>query len=1402
MRRLLSVLLSISLIFQIVAFFTVTADSELQRYYAGIGDYTVTLQADSATYVAPSDFGTISGNGKVWTDKSVAVKQDRFEVTLSALAQEYISESHQNATSSVAADVVMVLDLSGSMEYDITLNNTTMTRTKAMVKAVNEALEIILRANQNNRVLIYTYQSDSNGRAPVTNELLPLGHYTNSSWTDEELFVNNSGKYFSYSTNSSADVISSADNLKKDGASFAKKSLSTASGTCTQHGIFKGVQALATAIGQESKSVDRKPYIMLFTDGAPGNATREWYNPGSTGCSFSHENNGSATITALSVLSASYMKNTLDTAYRTYNGKNLGIEWFNIGLGVGSNELGTLFLQPATIAEGASDNAESVQTEIATYTSGQYAAYADYASRYAYTVDTYIVDSGDDLQDAFTELAGRIEEETKTITSPIVSVEGATSDLTFTDTIGAGMSVSNICLHPDRDTEIFGIANGNTYSFNGYDMTATVTTDVYHRSVLTWNIPADELAIFAFANRSDPADGVYIAVDPIRLTYDVQVTDPDAYEGVTLYSNASATAEFGVPGDNTYYYEADGTMKSAPFAAQSKVQNNTGITDYYATYAANQLQNGANIIVTLGNNGKITPSVHLDKNAEDSVVEPGTSVTFTLAVTNKGQSDLSDVIVADTLSAGLTYQQNSVQNATVSAEGQNLVFTIPFVAAGQTVLVTYDAALTAAAATGETYTNTAAVTRINQVDVYGPAEVTSTITARHTYRVLYEWTGNIPAGVVIPADDNRYTTGSYYLVDANYNSLTKIENKDRFGNVTERWTFSGWTDPNSGVMGEADVTVRGVWNYENFTYSDHRVIYTWSGDIPPGKALPTDGNTYVKNQPYTVDSTYTAATVIETRDKYGNVNGRYTFSGWADPNHGVMGDEDVTIPGIWNYEPVNVPAYRVIYTWTGAIPEGHVPPTDSNSYAPNQSYSVDTTYPTPTLIFTYDAYGNINGKYTFYGWLDPNNGVMGNADVTISGVWEYQSVAVSDYRVFYVWSGEVPPDVTPPADSNTYVKNQTYCVDTTYTSSVMIPTYDAYGNVNGKYTFSGWTDPNNGVMGEADVTVHGIWEYESVPVEGHKVHYVWSGDIPEGLTPPIDAHTYVPNQTYLVDATYSATTQFLTYDAYGNVSGKYTFSGWTDPNNGIMGNEDVTIPGVWVYECYATPDYRVIYEWTGTIPPDAVLPTDSNTYVTNQPYSVDDTHAPDMVIPVYDAYGNMKGRYTFSGWTDPNNGIMGEADVTVRGAWEYEALAVPAHRVIYEWTGEIPPDVTLPADENTYVKNQTYPVDSNYTAETVILSYVKQHAIEESSEVNGKYTFSGWTDPNNGIVGDADVIILGEWKFEPIEQPPEIVPPEESTTPESPKTGEFWSTKRLIILMTMSVTGMLLVSTRCVKKKQ
>jgi hypothetical protein len=54
-----------------------------------------------------------------------------------------------------------------------------------------------------------------------------------------------------------------------------------------------------------------------------------------------------------------------------------------------------------------------------------------------------------------------------------------------------------------------------------------------------------------------------------------------------------------------------------------------------------------------------------------------------------------------------------------------------------------------------------------------------------------------------------------------------------------------------------------------------------------------------------------------------------------------------------------------------------------------------------------------------------------------------------------------------------------------------------------------------------------------------------------------------------------------------------------------MGNSDVIIEGVWSYTPIIVPDYTVSYVWSGNIPSGVTLPVDYNSYVTNQPYSVD-----------------------------------------------------------------------------------------------------------------------------------------------------------------------------------------------------
>ena len=173
MKKSLATILCLTLFLGMLGWIILPASGSASERYAGIGDYTVRLDADPTTNSAPAEFGTTSANGKVWTDKSVLIREDHFEVTLSALAQEFISEKQGAATSSTAADVVMILDLSASMQDSnnkITIGSESVTRTKAMVKAVNDATEIMMEANPKNRILIYTYQSNSTGKNPTVNE--------------------------------------------------------------------------------------------------------------------------------------------------------------------------------------------------------------------------------------------------------------------------------------------------------------------------------------------------------------------------------------------------------------------------------------------------------------------------------------------------------------------------------------------------------------------------------------------------------------------------------------------------------------------------------------------------------------------------------------------------------------------------------------------------------------------------------------------------------------------------------------------------------------------------------------------------------------------------------------------------------------------------------------------------------------------------------------------------------------------------------------------------------------------------------------------------------------------------------------------------------------------------------
>ena len=484
----------------------------------------------------------------------------------------------------------------------------------------------------------------------------------------------------------------------------------------------------------------------------------------------------------------------------------------------------------------------------------------------------------------------------------------------------------------------------------------------------------------------------------------------------------------------------------------------------------------------------------------------------------------------------------------------------------------------------------------------------------------------------------EFVAGNYMLWDAGENGFErvdgyKVEKQDGKAEVLAPegdfspektvngtvYRFVGWYD-NEALTGDRVEFPCEITDAKNF-YAKYEAVksvtYDWDG-LPAEQLYDADGSEVsptlpdfitglVKNERYTVDTEWASGTVLYTHDEFGNVDGKYTFSGWTDPNNGVMGDADVEITGSWTGETVEVPTWNITYEWSGDVPSGdyaQVLPTDAKDYRNNELYTVDPKYAEGYTITTYDEWGNANGKYTFSGW-DTKDGRI-TSDLTITGTWAFTAQSVESHEVTYDWGkptfegvreGEVP---TLPTDNGSYVPGQNYTVDKTYAAGASVNSYDAYGNVNGTWTFSGWTDLNNGVMGNSNVTITGEWTYAKVEVDIYTVTYRYDGAVPEGAPALPSTQEYVLNQPVKV----------ATDPAFAN----WTFSGW-DTEDFTMPDHDVVISGSWSTDTSAlsVSNYSGVYDGeshgitvNGLIEGDVVSYSVSNSFtdVTGSPVSV------------------------------------------------------------------------------------------------------------------------------------------------------------------------------------------------------
>ena len=272
-----------------------------------------------------------------------------------------------------------------------------------------------------------------------------------------------------------------------------------------------------------------------------------------------------------------------------------------------------------------------------------------------------------------------------------------------------------------------------------------------------------------------------------------------------------------------------------------------------------------------------------------------------------------------------------------------------------------------------------------------------TLTAKlvlHDYTITYEFSGNKPATVDVPAATTG-TMGSDIVLPS-------------FGAV-EGYTFGGWTiadvDGNEitdGKVGTADVIATGKW-----TINRHTVSFNTGVDTT------IDAITRPYSQSITAPSTDISA-----------LKPGYSFDGWKDAATGAivsfpfaMPDRDVELTAVWTAIPRNI-----TYVYVGA-PEGYTAPAATTGVIGD-----DIVLP---------ALPTVDG-YTISDWVvtGGDNGKVGTTDVTVTATWEKET-----YTVIF-WRDE---------DGTEVYEEQTY----TYGEALEYP--DVNPTIPG-YTFDAWSE--------------------------------------------------------------------------------------------------------------------------------------------------------------------------------------------------------------------------------------------------------------------------------------------------------------------------------------------------------
>jgi len=375
LNKILSVILTLTIVFSTFSGLGLNAASA-NPYYSKVAD-TATLDGWKEFFGSSSPIKSTENAGGVWTDKSVfadnsaftgltdaynekivpTVDNDSFLVALSAIAsnKSIVGYSH------IPTDTVLVLDISGSMGPD---NNDAVSD---LVLASNAAIEKLLTLNNNNRIGVVLYSAEyAQGNDEHYYTLLPIDRYTATDKvtynngtrfdTSDDIIV---GKYLetnsSYSHN--GNEISIASGVSDSTGKVDETTIDVVGGTFIQGGLkaaadlFKGkADANDTVVSGDGfqGGTQRKPVMVLMSDGAPTYASTNYTNP-------ANPNRGSGQYTYdsyafLTQLTASYLKKQITSYYN-----NTEALLYTLGMGVGNSAVAESVLDPQNSTPNIND---------------------------------------------------------------------------------------------------------------------------------------------------------------------------------------------------------------------------------------------------------------------------------------------------------------------------------------------------------------------------------------------------------------------------------------------------------------------------------------------------------------------------------------------------------------------------------------------------------------------------------------------------------------------------------------------------------------------------------------------------------------------------------------------------------------------------------------------------------------------------------------------------------------------------------------------------------------------------------------------------------------------------------------------------------------------------------------